>query len=203
MNNHLQDISEIRSMMERSSKFISLSGLAGISAGSFALIGAFLAYNRIVADNPTNDLDLSHNMPLIEYIFIDGLIVLILSLSFAMYFSFRNAKKKKAKIWDSTSKRLFINMAVPLITGGVFCLILLSHAPQLIDAATLVFYGLALVNASKYTYEDIRYVGYIEVVLGLICGFFSNWKLELLFWALGFGLVHIVYGLLMYRKYES
>ncbi len=51
MKQHLQDLTEIRSMMERSSRFISLSGLSGISAGVFALIGAYLAYRRILEDN--------------------------------------------------------------------------------------------------------------------------------------------------------
>ncbi|MCK5705545.1 MAG: hypothetical protein KAI29_30555, partial [Cyclobacteriaceae bacterium] len=44
---YLEDISEIRNIMERSSNFISLSGLSGIMAGIYALIGSFIAY-RIV-----------------------------------------------------------------------------------------------------------------------------------------------------------
>ncbi|MEA5428070.1 MULTISPECIES: hypothetical protein [Arcicella] len=203
MNQHLQDISDIRSMMERSSRFISLSGLSGIFAGTFALIGAYLAYQRILDEYPSTYLNLQDNIPLIKYIVVDGIVVLILSLSFAIYFSLRNAKRKGLKIWDNTSKRLLLNMAIPLVTGGLFCLILLKHAPHLIDAATLVFYGLAVVNASKYTYDDIRYLGYIEIVLGLICGVLDQWKLGLLFWAIGFGALHIIYGIVMYRKYES
>lgn len=203
MNQHLQDISEIRSMMERSSRFISFSGLSGVFAGSFALIGAYLAYQRILSEYPSNYLNLQDNAPLLKYIIIDGISVLILSLSVSAYFSIRNAKRKGINIWSSSSKRLFSNMAIPLVAGGLFSLILLKHTPHLIDAATLVFYGLALVNASKYTYDDIRYLGYIEIVLGLICGVLDEWKLGLLFWAIGFGVLHIVYGIVMYRKYES
>lgn len=203
MNQHLQDISEIRSMMERSSRFISFSGLAGVFAGSFALVGAYLAYQRILADYPSSYINLQDNIPLLKYILIDGIVVLLLSLSFAGYFSFRNAKRKGLSVWTSTSKRLLTSMAVPLVSGGLFSLILLKHAPHLIDATTLIFYGLAIVNASKYTYDELRFLGYIEIVLGLLCAFLDQWKLGLLFWAIGFGVLHIIYGIAMYRKYES
>lgn len=42
--NHIQDLAEIRAIMQRSTKFFSLSGLAGVSAGVFALIGAAVVY---------------------------------------------------------------------------------------------------------------------------------------------------------------
>ena len=203
MEQHLQDLTEIRSLMERSSRFISLSGLSGVFAGTFALIGAYVAYDRILQDNPSEFLNLLENVSLLRFIVIDGILVLTFSLIFAFYFTARHAKKKGLRLWDNTSKRLLVNMAVPLVAGGFFCLILLQHAPHLIDSGTLVFYGLALINASKYTYDDVKYLGYIEVVLGLACGLMNEWRIGLMFWALGFGVLHIAYGVIMYRKYES
>lgn len=200
MNQHLQDLTEIRSMMERSTRFISLSGLSGVFAGTFALTGAYFAYERILQESTDA---LQNDSSLLRFIATDGAIVLILSLSFSVYFTLRKAKKKSLKVWDNTSRRLLFNMAIPLVTGGLFSLILLKHAPHLIDSATLIFYGLALVNASKYTYDEVRYLGYIEIILGLICGLLDEWRLGLLFWAVGFGVLHIIYGILMYRKYES
>jgi hypothetical protein len=202
MKQHLQDLTEIRSMMERSSRFISLSGLSGVFAGTFALIGAYIAYNRILEDNEGEYLNLLDNTPLLRFIVVDGIVVLTFSLISAFYLTARQAKKKGLKLWDNTSRRLLVNMGVPLIAGGFFCLILLQQAPHLIDSATLVFYGLALINASKYTYDDVKYLGYIEVVLGLACGLLNEWRIGLLFWALGFGVLHIVYGIVMYKKYE-
>jgi hypothetical protein len=202
MKQHLQDLTEIRSMMERSSRFISLSGLSGVFAGTFALIGAYIAYNRILEDNEGEYLNLLDNTPLLRFIVVDGIVVLTFSLISAFYLTARQAKKKGLKLWDNTSRRLLVNMSFPLIAGGFFCLILLQQAPHLIDSATLVFYGLALINASKYTYDDVKYLGYIEVVLGLACGLLNEWRIGLLFWSLGFGILHIVYGIVMYKKYE-
>jgi predicted lysophospholipase L1 biosynthesis ABC-type transport system permease subunit len=204
MNEQLKDISEIRQLMERSSRFLSLSGLSGVAAGVFALLGAGAAFWYF-------DFDLQfyrHNFVLnkwqvIRFLLLDGLLVLVLSLGFGIYFTTRKARKRGQQVWNSTSKRLLANLAIPLATGGIFCLVLLNHAPVLIPATTLIFYGLALINGSKYTLNDVRYLGVSEIILGLLCGFWADSGLNLLFWAIGFGVLHIVYGALMYNKYDE
>lgn len=200
----LRDLSEIRSMMERSSRFISLSGLSGIFAGIFALIGAALAANYLNPDwDLSSHLAVRRNPEQLQFLILDGLAVLLLSLTTGVYFTTRRARREGLRVWDATSQRLLINLAIPLGTGGLFCLLLLNHAPQMIAPATLVFYGLALINGSKYTLHDVRYLGIAEIALGLIGGYFANSMISLLMWALGFGVLHIVYGVVMYRKYEG
>jgi hypothetical protein len=206
---HLQAISDIRSMMERSSRFISLSGLSGVFAGVYALIGAYLAYVRI-GEFATNyrsmiQMDRSERITsyndLITYLFLVATGVLLCSLLTGVILTMRNSKKKGINTWDATAKRLLINLFIPLCTGGLFCLILLYHNDfGLIAPATLIFYGLALINASKYTFNDIRYLGVCEILLGLLSSFFIGYGL--FFWAIGFGLLHIIYGAVMYFKYE-
>lgn len=205
---HLETLSEIRSMMERSSRFISLNGLSGVFAGIFALIGALAAYvylsskqpHRLYYDNAILD-DGRPNISFYVFIFADAFLVLFASLTVAISLSMRKAKKKDLKVWDSSTKRLLVNMFIPLFAGGIFCLVLIYHGlVGLIAPTTLVFYGLALVNASKYTFNDIRYLGFIEMTLGLISAIWLGYGL--LFWAIGFGLIHILYGAAMYYKYE-
>jgi hypothetical protein len=199
---HLQALSDIRSMMERSSRFISLSGLSGIFAGIFALAGAYIAYLKLNSLN-INYRNLEDNsfMDVIFYLMVDAAVVLIASLSVGILLTIRNSKKKGVKTWDNTSKRLLINLFIPLITGGLFCLVLLYHGIiGLVAPTTLIFYGLALINASKYTYNDIRYLGICEIALGLCASLYVGFGL--FFWAAGFGLLHIIYGAVMYFKYE-
>jgi hypothetical protein len=198
--NPLEELREIRSMMERSSRFISLSGLSGISAGVFALMGAGIAYWYL-------DLSLSERKflhfrepHLYTFFFLDALAVLIPSLLSAFYFTYRRTMKRGHKMWDATSQRLMMNLAIPLATGGIFVLALLQWAPILAAPATLIFYGLALINASKFTLNDIRYLGVCELGLGLISSFLPGYSL--FFWAMGFGVLHIIYGATMYYKYE-
>lgn len=194
---HLQAISEMRSMMERSSRFISLSGLSGVFAGVFALVGTYLAHEKL----RLFFLGEVSYVNIRTYLFMIAALVLVFSVSIGVFLTIRNSKKKGINIWDNTSRRLIINMMIPLITGGLFCLILLYHENVgLIAPATLIFYGLSLINASKYTLNDIRYLGICEIVLGLIASFYIGYGLY--FWALGFGILHIVYGTVMYFKYE-
>lgn len=198
-----QDLASIRSIMERSAKFISLSGLSGILAGSYALIGSAVAYFYIQYPLPiTAYRQESIQQPAIIWkLMAIALVVLVASLLSGFWLSYRKAKQQGAPIWNETSKRMLINLAIPLVTGGVFILILLSNGHYgVVAPACLLFYGLALINASAHLYEEVRYLGYLEIILGLISASLPGYGL--LFWAIGFGVLHVVYGAIMYRKYD-
>ncbi len=202
---YLQDLVEIRSMMEKSSRFISLSGLSGVIAGIFALIGAGVAWFLIKDFLISFPQSYEAFQALVTRLEINLLLiaasVLILSLSFGYYFTARKAKKLGQQVWNKSSRQMLVNISLPLIAGGIFCFALYFHGLfGMIAPATLVFYGLALINGSKYTLDDIRYLGYLEIALGLISCFCIGYGLW--FWAFGFGVLHIVYGVSMYLKYE-
>jgi hypothetical protein len=92
-------------------------------------------------------------------------------------------------------------MIVPLVAGAAFIIGMLRYDTWMfVSSASLIFYGLALINASKYTLTDIRYLGYCEIIVGLVNMFFIGYGLW--FWAFGFGVLHIVYGISMWWKYE-
>jgi hypothetical protein len=172
-----ETLRDIKRLMERSSRFISLSGLSGVSAGICALIGGWIAMDWMRAG------------------------VLVAALISSTFFTWRRARKNGLPIWDRTSRKLAINMAIPLLTGGLFVLGLYYRSEwDIIAPGCLVFYGLALVNASKYTLTDIRYLGIIEIVLGCVNLYYAQWGIY--FWAIGFGVLHIIYGLFMWWKYE-
>lgn len=199
---YLKDISEIKNIMDRSSRFISLSGLSGILAGIYALIGAWFAYRTIYFDNSTlgSYRNLVISFEAIIKLLVIAASVLILSVITAVVLSIRKAKKSDEKFWNSASQRLLINFMIPLASGGFFILFLIEKEIfGLVVPLTLLFYGLACVNASKYTIGDIRYLGITMIVLGLISTWFLGYGL--LFWALGFGVCHIVYGGMMFFKY--
>lgn len=207
IDKQLSDLKQIRQLMERSSKFISLSGLSGISAGIIALIGAFIARWRIHDVLDVNNVANYHAIPSLDVLYklmyellALGAITFILAVVFAYFFTNRKARAEGQSLFDAISIRLLVNLSIPLVTGGVFCLYLLQQNINLVAPAMLIFYGLALVNGSKYTVDHIRYLGIAEIVLGLIaCQFPSN---GLLLWAIGFGVFHIVYGAVMYYKLE-
>ena len=205
----IQQLNEIRSLMERSSRFMSLSGLSGISAGIVALIGAGVAFFYLDFDQRYFDInryfaEMTYAKFNSSWLFIalDALIVLMLALLSSVYFTTRKARKHGLKVWDNTARRLLINMLIPLSAGGIFCLVLVyHHLVFLVAPATLIFYGLALVNASKYTLHEVRLLGISEIFLGLLASWLVGYGL--LFWAFGFGVMHIFYGMIMYFRYEA
>jgi len=201
--NYEKDLASIRNLMERSVKVISLSGLAGVMAGLYALAAAVYVYFQVYLEQISRSRHYFDDNPeKIYHLLAVALITLLASVSTGLYFSHRKAKRVGTSLWNSSSKRMVINLIIPLVSGGAFVLIILMHGYiGLIAPACLLFYGLALINASQNLFDEIRYLGYLEIVLGIISSIFIGYGL--IFWAVGFGVLHIVYGVLMYRKYDA
>ncbi|MCU0460471.1 MAG: hypothetical protein MUF36_00440 [Bacteroidales bacterium] len=204
---YIEDLRIIKKVMEESSRFLSLSGLSGLFAGLIALAGAAIAVfvfpdgkillrGGFFLEQPVDDLIL-----LKIRLSILALVVLILAISISLWFSYRKARRKGLKMWTPVSKKLLASLLVPLVTGGILIIIFyLQHNWQLVIPSMLVFYGLALVGAGKFTYNDVHYLGLTEIITGIAALILPAYGI--IFWCFGFGLLHIIYGLLMYRKYE-
>lgn len=209
MNEHLENLKEIRSLMERSSKFLSLSGLSGIAAGSIALIAAYIVYaKKVELTGDTTPKAIFDANAYVEgddfkvFLIKTALVTLVAAIFFGVYFTMRKAQKEHKSVWNNLSKNLLISLLVPLVSGGLFCLALLYHGVLwVIPSATLLFYGLALFSAAKYTVRDVTYLAISEIVLGLLSLVLTGYSL--IFWAVGFGVLHIFYGAIMYWKYEK
>lgn len=204
-NDGLQQLKSIRQIMDRSSRFISLSGLSGVAAGLFALAGAFIGramindYYAQYEERGSYSGGDFQQLKIRLLLLAAGIFIAAFIASFLL--TARKARRQGLPIWDHTSRRLAVNMIVPLLAGAGFIGGLLHYDAWIFVApACLLFYGLALVNASKYTLTDIRYLGYCEIVLGVVSMYWPGYGIW--FWAAGFGLLHIVYGVAMWYKYE-
>lgn len=206
----LNALQDIRALMERSTRFISLSGLSGVFSGIFALVGAaaawwktnqgpwvFRAEDTAFGTGKIVNVDWS----VVWFLLADAALVLILSILVSYYFTRQKAQKKGQPLWGPYSRQMALNLAIPLITGGLFCAILFYNGLiALLAPSTLIFYGLALLNAGKYSFEEVSYLGLSEVLLGLLGLVFTGQGL--IFWGVGFGVLHIVYGILMYFRHD-
>lgn len=198
MEKQLEDIKAIREMMEKSSKFLSLSGLSGILAGITATIGAAFAYFYLLHNPEATNFNRSQELIIL---LADAFVVLIFSISFALYFSWKKAKKQNVRLINRTTLKTIYNLGIPLLVGGLFSVICLMRGDvEIVASTTLIFYGLGLINASKYTFEEIHYLGITEIVLGIGAAIFLYHGI--IFWTIGFGICHIVYGLILYKKYD-
>ncbi len=203
----LEALNDIRTIMDRSARFISLSGWSGIWAGCTALLGALWA-KRMLHDM---DYDLakqsyaSHFLlsenNLYKFIYL-AILIFVVALTGGLFFTIRKANRQGLKVWNHASRQLLLHLFFPIMAGGFFCIFFINDGVTLyIAPACLVFYGLALISASKFTLSDIRYLGMIEVALGCINLFFPGHSLY--FWAAGFGVLHILYGIFMWNKYDK
>jgi hypothetical protein len=207
LTNPREDLQTIREIMERSSKFLSLSGLSGIFAGICALIGATVAWFFIL-DSGHVQYDEYMRIPggwstsgIRFYLALDAMLVLGIAALGAYFFSQRKARKAGQKFWTKTTQRLLVHLMIPLVSGGIFTLILVfRNNLELVASVMLIFYGLSLVNAGKFTFDELHYLGLTEIVLGILAGVFVNHGL--IFWTVGFGLMHIIYGAVMYYRHE-
>ncbi|RPA67273.1 hypothetical protein EF405_15430 [Cyclobacteriaceae bacterium YHN15] len=204
MKDPKQDLAEIKSMMERSSRFLSLSGMSGVLAGFYALIGATMAYYWLYFPNPPfGDGQFSHlGGGILTNLILTGLVVLSLSIVTAWILSEKKSKRTSNQLWTPAGKRFIQSLFFPVTIGGLFCFALLHQGFSIfIPSTMLIFYGLGLLNASHFTLNDIKYLGYGQAILGIIASFFPAYGLVI--WALGFGVLHIIYGSMMYLKYDK
>ena len=201
----LEDLQHIKRIMERSSRFISLSGLSGISAGLCALTGAWMASREIhcwvKGDCQLSGLISSAGKGLLSDLVWIAVFTFMAAFVFAFFFTWLRSKRDKIPIWGSTTLRLFWNTLIPVLVGGIFLIRMMQLGEyQLVPPGCLLFYGLALVNASKYTLSEVRFLGYGQLLLGLLNLWLMGYGLQ--FWAIGFGVFHILYGIIMWWKYE-
>jgi len=214
----IDTLQDIKQMMERSSRFISLSGLSGIAAGCCALAGAWFAHGIIFNNNGSStsynhyrevyETNVSANggISLSEFmgnrLFMVAVVTFIAAFTLAFLFTYLRSRKTNTPIWGYTSQRLMLNVSIPMLVGGIYLWKMIQEGIfGLIAPGCLIFYGLALVNASKYTLKEIRYLGFGQIIIGLINLWYIGYGLY--FWALGFGVLHIVYGIVMWWKYEK
>lgn len=202
VRDYRQDLATIRTTMERSVKFLSLSGLSGVLAGIYALTGAAAVWRIAYSPHPPfgypqypNDQQIILKLTLV------AVLVLSMSLITGYLMSRQKARRLGVSVWNKTSRDFLSSLFIPLIAGGLFIVILIYRGYfVLIAPSCLLFYGLALINASLFTVREIKYLGFSEIFLGLLA---TLWPaLGLLLWAIGFGVLHIVYGLVVYYRYD-
>jgi hypothetical protein len=203
----LEELREIRSIMDRSSKFVSLSGMSGVWAGLTACAGAFVAYLWLrrpefsYIGQPTVAAPENFDNFTIKLMFL-GLAVFTVAFSGAFYFTYKKARRHSHTLLTNASKQLLLHLFYPLFAGGVFCVsFIYNGCGMFVGPACLTFYGLALISASRHTLSDIRYLGMLEVALGCCSLFLPGFGLY--FWAFGFGVLHILYGAMMWNKYDK
>ncbi len=196
---YLKDISEIKSMMDKSSRFSSLSGVSGIVTGIYALIGSLIAYQYVTNNSIQISTIDSYDFILL---FVDLALIILLSLITSFVITRRKVKKEGISSWNVLTKKMLYNFSILLIPSALYVLILiLKHDFVGAGSLMLFFYGASLINASHNTFKEIKTLGLIEMVLGILIILYPEFTFWL--WLIGAGIVHIIFGIYMYFKHEN
>ena len=207
-----KDISLIKNLMEKSSKFSNLSGYAIATTGLLALLGAvfvyfdlgisisekYISYAELI--NQTGNANSIYTK--IKLLVIIASLILLTSLLILYVTAKLKSERHDINLFNSSFSRALKSLFIPVLSGGIFCGFLILHKIYgLVAPATLIFYGLGLISASKYSYNELELLGYLELLLGTIASYYMG--SGLLFWMIGFGIGHIVLGVFIHYKYDK
>ena len=207
-----KDISLIKNLMEKSSKFSNLSGYAIATTGLLALLGAvfvyfdlgisisekYISYAELI--NQTGNANSIYTK--IKLLVIIASLILLTSLLILYVTAKLKSERHDINLFNSSFSRALKSLFIPVLSGGIFCGFLILHKMYgLVAPATLIFYGLGLISASKYSYNELELLGYLELLLGTIASYYMG--SGLLFWMIGFGIGHIILGVFIHYKYDK
>jgi len=196
-----QTLNDIREMMSKSSRFQAVSGWSIIIVGLYAAVASAMAATVIGVGDWLPCFENLHryanlNTPLrsrIAALIAIGL--LMLSLLTVYVGAIIKSKRNNLRfVFDKRMMQMLLDFFIPLAAGGLLSMALVMQGHYgLTSSIMLLFYGLAQLNCSHYTYPALRLLGYAELLLGIIdCFTMSH---ALLFWFLGFSVMHIVFGI--------
>ncbi|MBN8569474.1 MAG: hypothetical protein J0M18_07575 [Ignavibacteria bacterium] len=206
----INSLNDIRTLMENSSRFTSLSGLSGISAGIIAILGSVLvSYSLPIGffEQATGLMNLTNTSSTpdsgkLQFLILIALAVFTLAAISALFFAGRKAKNNNTQLFGSAGKKFIFNHSIFLFTGALFSLVLIYYGIYfLVVPSLLIFFGLGLISVSKFSFNLIKSLGIVEIILGLILSFIPVYAL--LFFTIGFGVMNIVYGFIMYLNYDK
>ena len=145
-NKAIESVNEIKELMERSSKFVSLSGMTAVLAGVYALAGAYVAGQLLRSEDNREGLIMVASL------------VLIVSVVTACILSWYKAKKMRQKLFSKLTCRIAWNFSLPLLTGGLFCIaLLLREHYGLVSSVMLLSSIISFFHTVNKTTFHIKY----------------------------------------------
>lgn len=207
----LNNLQDIKNLMESSSRFTSLSGLSGVSAGIVAIIGSLVVSNSLgigifekaqgIMDYTTSSTP-SGDGKTLQFLIITALAVFTFAAISALFFAGRKARSNDAKLMGSSGRKFIFNHSLFLLTGALFSVILINYGIYfLVVPVLLMFFGMGLISASKFSFNVIRNLGIAEIALGLTLAMMPVYAL--LFFVIGFGVMNIIFGLIVHFNYDK
>ena len=185
--------------MQQNSSYFSLSGLSGILVGIYGLLTVYMVH--MLTSTYGDGFDGSSQLPiaLLEIgILVLAVVMILVALITLRIRAKRSAKKHNEKLWSPFSKKLRFHTLILLLLFIVILAVVANKGYySIITPLMLLLYGIFLLNLSRLV-GRLRYLAFAELILATIAYFIYD--KELLFLGLGFGIFHIIYGIVTLKK---
>lgn len=175
----------IRETMERSTSFTAVPGVGGVLMGATALCAAFAAQQQ------SN----------FRYWLMIWLAEAVTAFAIGVLTVYLKAKKSDFQLASAPSRKFFNAFFPPIIGGGILTALFYQNSWfEQLPTVWLTLYGIAVVCGGAYSVKIVPVVGWIFIALGVVSVFVAPQHGNLLM-ALGFGLVQIVFGMIIAHRF--
>ncbi len=181
----MENLRYIREAMERSTSFTAVPGGGGILIGLTALIAAGLA--ETIPGEHRWMVVWGWELPLA--LFIGGV-----SMK-------RKARQANLKLMTGPGRKFVLSLAPPLIAGALISFALARvDSVEVLPGIWLLLYGAGVVTGGAFSVRVVPVMGFCFMSIGAVALFVSPDYGNLLM-ASGFGITHIVFGVIIARRY--
>lgn len=188
-----RDLNFIKKTMEASTRYRNIPTCGYVAAGALGALGTLATYLLIGAEKTLELARLNQNDIVNLALLWSG--VFVLTIFGLVVLSVRRAKQRGISAWNSLAARMFLSQVPLIIVAGLLTVGLTQHGCySLVPAVWLTCYGLISYSFSYFTDFGHKVLGAVFIALGAAACFAPDFYQPILL-GLGFGGVHLVYGL--------
>ncbi len=181
----LDNLEFIRETMERSGQFTAVPGYGGILMGVTAVAAAFIANSQIYLRDSL----------------MTWLIEAVLAFSIGLLAMWQKSKIAGTSLMSAPAKKFAMSFAPPLIVGVAIILgVWRSGDYYVMPPICMLCYGAAVVCGGAFSARVVPVMGWCFMALGAV-SFLLPTNYGNLMMAASFGLLHVVFGAIIARRY--
>jgi hypothetical protein len=189
--------------MQQNINPFSLKRYSGILIGLYGLAVVYLI--NILTSGEQSGIELVSQLPLLFLqigVTVIALVFIVISLVTLWIRAKRTVRKNDQKLWSIFTRKIRWQTLISLLIILII-IIMISNIGyfSLTTPLSLFFYGLFLLNLSRFSSIGLRYLSLAEIILAITSYFIYD--KEIIFLALGFGFLPILYGIATFIKTKN
>ena len=181
----MDNLSFIRSTMERATSFTAVPGWGGVAMGATALVAAAIAP---LQGSPDGWLRV-------------WLVEALVAGAIGSYAMARKARRSEGAALSRPTRRFLLSYAPPILVGALLTFVLHREGLfRVLPGLWLMLYGTGVVTGGAFSVRVVPVMGLCFMAVGAVALVApASWGDPAL--ALGFGVLHIIFGVIIARRH--